>query len=149
LRGGGDVFTYNANGIINGQEVANSALSYRLFTNGEYSFTGSLKADFFGFFQAPQFTLQGENPAFSIFGVGFRKDFKDWSLGVRIIEPFSADKAFNSDIQGDGFRQVSSFVLYKFGKVDFRERKSKIKNTDSKQGDGQGGGQGGGGPVGG
>ncbi len=160
LRGGGDVYTYNANGTINGQEVSNSALSYRLFTNGEFSFTGTLKADFFGFFQAPQFTLQGENPSFSIFGVGFRKDFKDWSLGIRIIEPFSANKSFNSDITGDGFRQVSSFVLpfrsfglnvrYKFGKVDFTERRSKIRNTDSKQGEGQGGqGGGGGGPIGG
>ena len=160
LRGGGDIYTYNATGTINGNEVSNSALSYRLFTNGEFSFTGTLKADFFGFFQAPQFTLQGENPSFSIFGIGFRKDFKDWSLGIRIIEPFAANKSFDSDITGDGFRQVSSFVLpfrsfglnlrYKFGKVDFRERQSKIRNTDSKQGEGQGGGQqGGGGPVGG
>lgn len=160
LRGGGDVFTYNATGTINGRELSNSAISYRLFTNGEFSFSGTLKADFFGFFQAPQFTLQGENPSFSIFGVGFRKDFKDWSLGIRIIEPFAANKSFNSDIQGDGFRQVSSFVLpfrsfglnvrYKFGKVDFTERRSKVRNTDTKQGDGQGGqGGGGGGPVGG
>ncbi len=159
LRGGGDVFTYNANGIVNGQELENSALSYRLFTNGEYSFTGTLKADFFGFFQAPQFTLQGENPAFSIFGMGFRKELKDWSIGVRIIEPFSATKSFNSDIQGDGFRQVSNFELpfrsiglnirYKFGKVEFKQRQSKVKNTDAKGGgQQQGGGQQGGGGVG-
>jgi len=34
---------------------------------------------------------------------------------------------------------------YKFGKVDFKKRRSKIKNTDLKQGDdgAQGGGQGG------
>ena len=148
VRGGGDIYSYNANGIIGGQEVENSALSYRLFTSGDYSFKGNFKADFFGFFQAPRFTLQGENPSFSIFGIGFRKDLKDWSIGIRIIEPFAADKAFNSDIQGDGFRQVSSFTLpfrsfglnvrYKFGKVDFKERKSKVRNTDLKDGgDGQ------------
>ncbi len=156
LRGGGDVYTYNATGVVNGQELSNSALSYRLFTNGEFSFSGTVKADFFGFFQAPRFTLQGENPSFSIFGFGVRKEFKDWSLGIRVIEPFSANKAFNSDIQGDGFRQISSFsvpfrsvginVRYKFGKVDFRERKSKVKNTDAKGGGDQqqGGGQQGG-----
>jgi len=136
IRGGGDVYTYNADGIINGREVSNSALSYRLFTNGEYSFSGTLKADFFGFFTAPRFTLQGQQPSFSIFGVGFRKEFKDWSLGIRIIEPFSENKSFDSDIEGDGFRQVSSFsvpfrsfginVRYKFGKVDFRERKTML-----------------------
>jgi len=158
IRGGGDVFTYNASGTIQGQEVSNSALSYRLFTNGEYSFTGTLKADFFGFFQAPSFTLQGENPSFSIFGIGFRKDFKNASLGIRIIEPFAEVKSFDSDITGNDFRQISSFQLpfrsfginfrYKFGKVDFKERRSKIKNSDQKQGD-QGGGQQGGGGAGG
>jgi len=143
LRGGGDIYTYNATGMINGRELANSALSYRLFTNGEFSFSGTLKADFFGFFQAPRFTLQGEQPSFSIFGVGFRKEFKDWSLGIRIIEPFSANKAFNSDIQGDGFRQISSFsvpfrsfglnVRYKFGKVDFIKKAVETsKEVDSK-----------------
>ena len=153
VRGGGDIYTYNATGLINGVEASNSALSYRLFTSGDFSFTGTLKADFFGFFQAPQFTLQGENPSFSIFGVGFRKELKDWSLGIRIIEPFAANKSFDSDIQGNGFRQVSSFTLpfrsfgvnvrYKFGKVDFKERRSKVKNNDQKGGDNQQGGQGG------
>lgn len=152
FRGGGDVYTYNATGIINGEEVSNEALSYRLFTNGEFLFSGTLKADFFGFFQAPRFTLQGENASFSIFGIGFRKDFKNSSLGIRIIEPFANNKSFDSDITGNDFKQVSSFTIpfrsfginyrYKFGKVDFKERKSKIKNSDLKQGDG---GQGGGG----
>ena len=152
IRGGGDVYTYNATGIINGKEVSNDALSYRLFTNGDYSFKKGFKADFFGFFQAPRFTLQGQNPSFSIFGIGFRKEFKDWSLGIRIIEPFFENKSFDSDIAGDGFRQVSSFTIpfrsfglnlrYKFGKVDFKERRSKVRNTDAKGGgDAQGGGQ--------
>ena len=162
VRGGGDVYTYNATGVVNGQELSADALSYRLFCNGDFKISGTLKADFFGFFQAPRFTLQGQNPSFSIFGFGVRKEFGKASLGIRIIEPFSENKGFNSDIQGDGFRSVSSFVLpfrsfgvnfsYKFGKVDFRARKSKIKNSDQKGGDGgqrgQGQGQGGGGGVG-
>ncbi len=159
LRGGGDIYTYDATGTIDGREVSNSALSYRIFTSGEFSFTGSLKADFFGFFQAPRFTLQGEQASFSMYGVGFRKDFKNnMSLGIRLIEPFNENKSFDSDITGSDFRQVSSFVLpfrsfgvnfrYKFGKVDFKQRKSKIRNTDQKAGEGDGGGQGGGGQQG-
>ncbi|NNF35333.1 MAG: TonB-dependent receptor [Saprospiraceae bacterium] len=151
FRGGGDVYTYNATGVIDGQEVSNEAISYRLFTNGEVALSGTIKADFFGFFQAPRFTLQGENASFSIFGMGIRKDFKNSSIGLRIIEPFAANKFFDSDITNEaaGFKQVSSFGLpfrsiginfrYKFGKVDFRERQSKIKNTDLKAGEsGQG-----------
>ncbi len=148
IRGGGDVYSYNAEGTVNGQALSNSALSYRLFTNGDFSFSGSIKMDFFGFFQAPRFTLQGQNPSFSIFGFGIRKDFDKASIGIRVIEPFSANKAFDSDIQGDGFRSISKFSIpfrsfglnfrYKFGKVNFKKRKSRIKNTDQKSGDAQG-----------
>ncbi len=157
VRGGGDVYTYDATGVIAGQEVSNSAISYRIFTGGEFSFTGTVKADFFGFFQAPRFTLQGETASFSMYGFGLRKDFKDWSLGLRIVQPFTESLSFDSDITGPDFRQVSQFnlpfrsigvnVRYKFGKVDFKERKSKIKNSDQKQGEGggSGGGQGQGG----
>lgn len=154
IRGGGDIYTYNASGMINGTDFENKALSYRLFTSGEYAFTGTLKADFFGFFQAPRFTLQGENASFSIMGIGVKKEFKNYSLGIRIIEPFAANKNFDSDITGADFRQVTQFSIpfrsigvnfsYKFGKVDFKERKSKIKNSDQKAGEGEGQGGGGG-----
>ena len=97
--------------------------------------------------------------ALLIFGIGFRKDFKNASLGIRIIEPFAEFKSFDSDITGNDFRQTSSFQIpfrsiginfrYKFGKVDFKERRSKIKNSDQKQGEGQSGGQQGGGGSGG
>ena len=160
LRVGGDVGTYNATGIVAGTEFSNSAITYRIFSSGEYSISGDFKADFFGIFQAPQFTLQGFNPSFSMIGFGARKDFKNkMSLGIRIIEPFEAAKSFDREIEGDGFVTNSSFAIpfrsfglsfsYKFGKVDFRERRSKIKNNDQKQDGGGQGGQGGGGQSGG
>ncbi len=156
IRFGGDIFSYDAEGVVNGESLSNSALNYQIFTNGEYSITSTLKADFFGFFRSDQPTLQGSTPSFSIFGLGVRKDIKNLSLGIRIIEPFSAEKEFNTTQSGESFSQVSGFSLpfrsfgvnlrYKFGKVDFKERRSKIKNTDQKGGgDQQGqGGQGGG-----
>ena len=156
VRGGGNVFTYNGTGVVGGQSVSAQDVLFNLFFNGEYNITGTLKADFFGFFRSPQRTIQGTNPSFSIYGFGIRKEWKNFSLGIRLIEPFNESKSFDSDIEGDGFTQVSSFeipfrsvglnVRYKFGKVDFKERKSKIKNTDLKAGeDGQGGQSGGGG----
>ena len=70
---------------------------------------------------------------------------------------FAKFKGFDSNITSGDFRQESSFDVpfqsfginyrYKFGKVDFRERQSKIKNTDQKAGDGDGGGQGQGGGM--
>ncbi len=161
VRGGGNLYTYGARGVVNGDNLEANDILYSLFFGGDYSFSGSLKADFFGFFRSPQRTLQGTNPSFTIYGMGIRKEFKNSSLGLSLIEPFNADKAFNSDIQGNGFEQRTRFTIpfrsigvnfrYKFGKVDFKQRKSKVKNNDQKagDGDGQGGGGSGGGMMGG
>lgn len=158
VRGGGNFYTYDGTGIVNNENLEASDFLYNIFFNGDYSITGSLKADFFGFFRSNQRTLQGTNPSFSIYGIGFRKDFKNSSIGIRFIEPFHENKSFDSSLSGDDFVQTTGFTLpfrsvginfrYKFGKVDFKERKSKIKNTDLKQGEGNGqngGGQQGGG----
>ena len=151
IRFGGDIYTYNGEGIVNGESLTNKDLQYQIFTNGEYAISGTIKADFFGFFRSNRATLQGFTPSFSIFGIGIRKDIKDWSIGVRIIEPFSENKDFRTDQKGENFSQTSTFELpfrsfglnvrYKFGKVDFKERRSKIKNTDQKSDDSEGNGQ--------
>lgn len=148
IRGGGDIFTYDASGTVNGEKLTATDLQYRLFLNGDYKISGSLKMDFFGFFMAPRRTLQGTNPSFSIMGIGIRKEFKNWSIGLRTIEPFRPTKNFDSSLAGADFNQESKFkidfwsigldVRYKFGKVDFKERKSKVKNTDLLNDDGQG-----------
>ena len=157
VRAGGNANIYDGTGIVNGEELSQTALQYNLFFNGDYKISGTFKADFFGFFRAPRQTLQGTNPSFSIYGIGIRKEFDKYSLGLRLIEPHTPTKSFDTDLVGaDGtFRQESFFEIpfrsigvnfkYKFGKVDFKERKSKIKNTDLKAGgdDGQGGAVGG------
>lgn len=144
IRTGGNFNTYNAKGIINNVELSRSSYEFNLFTNAEVKITGTFKADMFGFFRSPVRTIQGDNPAFTIYGMGVRKEFKKMSLGLTLIEPFHADKKFITNIENSQFRQNASFSIpfrsigvnfrYKFGNVDFKERKSKVKNTDSKDG---------------
>jgi outer membrane receptor protein involved in Fe transport len=151
LRLGGNIFTYNADGIINDNALKRSTYEYNIFANGEYSISGEWKADIFSFFRSPRRSLQGDNPSFSIYGMGVRREFKKFSLGITLIEPFNANKIFASNQKGTGFLQTSSYELpfrsiglnfrYKFGSVDFKERKPKIKNTDLKAGEDQGGSQ--------
>ncbi len=152
LRTGGNIFSYAARGTINDVAVERNTYEYNIFGGGEVKISGTFKADFFGFFKSPTRTIQGDNPAFTIYGMGLRKEFKNSSVGMTFIEPFHADKFFRSDITAATFVQKSSFSIpfrsiginyrYKFGKVDFKERKTKVKNNDQKQdgGDGQGGG---------
>ena len=159
IRFGGDFFTYDGSGVINGEELTNQDVQYQFFGSGEYSFSGTVKADFFSFLRSEQPTLQGNTPAFSIVGVGLRKDLGPWSIGVRVINPIRENLTFNTTQETPTFSQVSGFTLpfrsfgvnvrYKFGKVDFRQRQSKIKNTDQESGEGQGGQGGGGGGQGG
>ncbi|MBK9686870.1 MAG: TonB-dependent receptor [Saprospiraceae bacterium] len=157
VRAGGNIFSYDAQGVVNGQDLSRQSYEYNLFFNGDFSFSGSLKADFFGFFKSPRRTLQGDNPAFSIYGMGIRKEFKNSSIGITLIEPHTPNKIFESNIKGSDFVQNSKFTLpfrsiginfrYKFGNVDFKERKTKIKNNDLKAGEGDGGQQQGGGGI--
>ncbi len=150
FRVGGNMATYNAKGIVNGVAASRSSYEYNMFMNGEIKITGTFKADFFSFFRSPVRTIQGDNPAFTIYGMGVRKEFKNSSIGLTLIEPFNADKFFNSNIATTAFTQRTSFSIpfrsigvnfrYKFGNVDFKERKAKVKNNDLKQGqDNQGG----------
>lgn len=144
LRTGGNFSTYDARGFVSGVQTSRQSYEYNLFMNGEIKITNKFKADFFGFFRSPVRTIQGDNPAFTIYGMGIRREFKKFSLGLTLIEPFHANKFFDSRVRNDNFLQETSFGIpfrsvgmnfrYKFGNVDFKERKSKVKNTDIKQG---------------
>jgi len=85
--------------------------------------------------------------------IGVRKEIwnKRASIGLRIVEPFFANKEFGSELESATFRQTSVFAIpfrsvgvnfsCKFGKLDYnkRARRSKIDNDDQKP-DGGGGG---------
>ena len=146
LRGGVNVFTYDASGVVNGVSVSNNAVLWNGNINSNIKLKKDWVIDMFGFYRARRQTLQGFNPSFSIFSMGIRKTIwdKKGSIGIRIVEPFFENKLFASEIEGVNFSQVSereipfrSFGInfsYKFGKVDFkgRPRRSKIRNDDLK-----------------
>ena len=157
LRGGGNVNTYAYASSLPEITVSNPfGFVYSATIVGSYNFPYNFKMDMFGFFRSSNKTIQGSQPSFSIFGMGFKKEFPKLkaSVGLRIIEPFYENKVFESIQSGAGFHQESSFSIpfrsigfnleYRFGEVKFKERKSAIKNEDlKKQEDDPGGGGGG------
>lgn len=148
LRGGVNIYTYNAEGIIDGQLISNEAILWSGNANSTISLKKDFKIEMFGFFRSPRQTLQGFNPSFSLFSIGARKEFsKRFSLGVQIVQPFSDQKAFPSELRGPNFYQRSEFTIpfrsfgltvsYNFGKLNFRQQRrsgSSIKNSDLKGG---------------
>lgn len=146
IRGGVNANYFMADGIIEGQAVSNSALLLSGNINSSIKLKGDWIIDMFGFARPRQQTLQGFNPAFSIFGMGVKKTIwnERGTIGLSMIEPFMARKSFRSEIDGENITQRSNVAIpfrsiginfgYKFGKLDFKERqrRSKISNDDQK-----------------
>lgn len=150
LRGGGNIFSYNAEGTVNGQQLENTAWLWNANLNSTFDLGKGWRVELFGFFNSPRATLQGKNPSFSLFSMGVQKEFsKRTQLGLRIVEPFANTKSFPSELRGDDFYQESNFTIlfrsfgisfnHTFGKLNFRQqrRRSKIGSDDLKQGENQ------------
>ena len=138
-------------------QLKNRAAQYKLFTSSSFDFGKGWKTDVFGFANSPRQTLQGRVPSFSMMSLGIKKEIfkKKGSIGITIVDPFNETKRFQSELEGPNFYQTTDFRLpfrsfglnfsYTMGKLDFKakQRRSKIRNSDLKEGDsgqGQGGG---------
>ncbi len=147
LRGGVNMNTFEAKGVVEGEELSRTAYQINGNINSNLKLGKNWVIDLFGFYRAEQQTIQGYIPSFTLMAMGMRKTF--WedraSLGIRIVEPFFENKTFNGKVEGSNFVQTTETVRpfrsfgitlsYKFGKLDFRarQRRSKIENDDVKQ----------------
>lgn len=149
LRLGINYIRYDGTGFVGNQQLSRTANIWSGNMGGSYDISKKIQLDGFGFFQGLRQTLQGFNPAFNLFGVGASYVVSERTkLGIRIIEPFSENKSFPSELSGATFRQQSDFSIpfrsfgislsHKFGQIDFKEqnRRSRVKNDDQKDGGG-------------
>jgi len=148
LRGNFDINKYYISGDVNNESLKNEGYIYNGFLSSNITLYKDWKAEVWGFFRSPRYTLQGKNPSFSIFSLGIQKEIlnKKGKIGLRLVEPFKANKEFITELEGTDFyqknissipfRSVGISFSYSFGKLDFKERKSFIKNDDLKQGGG-------------
>lgn len=148
LRGNFNIYTYNAESNLANYDLSNKGILYNFFASSSYTFSKGWKAEAFGFYRAPQRTLQGERTSFWMTSIGIQKELweKRGSIGIRIVDPFNKYKTFSTKLEGDNFYQASEFQLpfrsfginfrYTFGRLDFKGKsiRSKIKNNDQKSG---------------
>ncbi len=147
IRGGASVYSYDAQGQINGNLVSNTGMVYRLNGNSTLTLPKDFQVEFFAFYRSPQISLQGTQTSFYIYNFGAKKLLfkKNGSLGLNVIQPFQKNMVFDSDFSGNGFYQNTSFILpfrsynvnfsYRFGNSKKqRSRRSKIGNDDQKEG---------------
>jgi outer membrane receptor protein involved in Fe transport len=154
IRGGINANYFMSEGIIQGQEVENNAWLFSGNINSNVKLPNDWTIDAFGFARPRRQTLQGFNPAFSIFGMGIKKQIWDerGSIGLSIIEPFQKRKPFESELgqEDSDFYQRNVFAIpfrsfginfsYKFGQLDYkaRQKRSRISNDDQKSGGDEG-----------
>jgi len=157
IRGGFNAYTYNINAVIDGQSFSNQAILWNGNINASWKMGKGWNFQAFGFYNAPKYTFQGINPSFSLLSMGIQKDIfnEKGAIGLRVLEPFKADKEWKSELNGPGFTQNGNFILpfrsiglsfsVRFGKVKFdaRSRRTKIRNDDMKAGESGNGGGGG------
>ncbi len=146
LRGNFDINKYYISGDVNNENLKNEGYIYNGFLSSNITIFKDWKAEIWGFFRSPRYTLQGKNPSFSMFSLGVQKEIfnKKGKIGLRLVEPFKADKEFVTELEGSNFyqknvlsvpfRSIGISFSYSFGKLDFKERKSFIRNDDLKQG---------------
>jgi ferric enterobactin receptor len=150
IRGGASIYSYDAQGQINGETVNNTGFIYRLNGSSTLTLPRDFQIEFFGFYRSPRISLQGTQTSFYIYNFGAKKLIfdKKGSLGVNVIQPFQRDMVFDSEFSGTGFYQTTSFSIpfrsfnanfsYRFGNnKNQRRRRSKIGNDDQKQGESQ------------
>ena len=159
-----NAYTYqpDPSGVFHLSQSQNGTyVQYRGFLRASLTLPANYIAEAFTFGSSSTHTIQGTTPTFSIFGIGFKKQFmqKKMALGVIAIDPFNKYKSFDTNLQSPGFSQTSSFQLpfrsfgltfsYSFGKLKFSNPQQNKNDIDQeKQGDqgiGGAGGAGGGG----
>ncbi len=146
FRGGFNLFTFQTT-----KEDLGIVL-YNWNMGGSYDIGKGYKAETFGFFRAPNQTSQGVNPGFSMFSIGFKKEFKNkkGSIGLRFVEPFKQYKSFITELEEPGkfntygqndvvFRSIGISFKYTFGELNFNAIKDRtnIKNDDLMQQSGE------------
>jgi outer membrane receptor protein involved in Fe transport len=160
LRANFNAFSYSpraAGGLGNTvNQNAGTYIQYNGFLSGSVTTKSGFIAEVFSLMNSSRRTIQGENPSFSLLGLGVKQQIlqKKATIGINVISPFSENRQFVQNISSPTIIQknVTSFPLrsfgltfsYSFGKTTFGGQKQSkgVNNDDLKQGEGdmQGGG---------
>ncbi|WP_066830256.1 TonB-dependent receptor domain-containing protein [Rufibacter ruber] len=129
---------------LRGETLSNSGLQYNLSLNTSYEFNKGITAQFYGNYNSPTQTAQGEYGRYFYSNVSVKKKLlKDKaSLSLNVSNPFSRTLEFTSTIDTNTFlqesrnanlaRRIGLTFNYSFGKMDSSQRQKKsIQNDDA------------------
>ncbi|HRH64711.1 MAG TPA: TonB-dependent receptor [Bacteroidia bacterium] len=128
------------------QNLQNDGINYNVSLYGSYKFSKTWGLQAYGNFNGPKYTVQGSSTSFWYYNLSARKEFKNEKGGIAVgLDNFATwYMHFKNNYTGDGFSYDSDnkvFFLgarisfdYRFGKMEFSQKKKKkgIKNDDMK-----------------
>ncbi|MBC3538474.1 TonB-dependent receptor domain-containing protein [Rufibacter sediminis] len=134
---------------LKGETLSNSGLQYNLSLNTSYEFSKGITAQFYGNYNSPTQTAQGEWGSYFFSNVSIKKKFlKDKaSLSLNVGNPFNKTLRFTSTINTPAFvqesinanfaRRIGVTFNYSFGKMDSAQRQKKSIQNDDAMGGGK------------
>jgi ferric enterobactin receptor len=122
-----------SSGELNGESISNGGIQYNAYISGNYDFGKGLVAEAFLMYNAPRITLQGTVPSFSMTNFAVKKEIfqKKGSIGFTVTNPISGRFIFETNLNGETFRQRSTVAIpfrgfgitfnYRFGKLEAKK----------------------------
>jgi ferric enterobactin receptor len=145
-----NVFYYKVNSTDT-LNLYNDGINYNVNMYCMFKFSTKFSISAFGNFNGPKFSVQGESTSFFYYNLSLRRNLKDDKGGIGLgLDNFAtlymnmrndykgSDFDFSSNNKIRFFGVRASFD-YRFGKMDFKQPKKKIKNDDLKPGEDNGG----------
>lgn len=141
-----NIFYYKVKSTGLTENLQNDGINYNVSLYGSYEITKTWGIQAFGNFNGPKFTVQGSSTSFWYYNLSARKEFKNERGGIAFgFDNFATwYMHFKNNYKGDNFSYDSDnkvFFLgarvsfdYRFGKMEFSQKKKKgIKNDDMKE----------------
>lgn len=151
LRGSVNLFTYKpqVSNLFQGNPADNTYIQYNVFLSGGVKLPKGFSAETFMVQNSPRRTFQGVNPSFSIYNFGLKKEIlkKKGTIGLTVVQPFSENLNFNTQINSGSLIQSSQFAVpirsvginfsWNFGKMTYGQPRKKkgVNNDDLMQGE--------------
>jgi outer membrane receptor protein involved in Fe transport len=106
----GDIYHYQLQGMIEGQNVSSNSTTWRTNFNTTFKFKADTRLQIMGIYNGPSITLQGKRDGFFVTNVALRQDFMKKKLTVTLsVRDVFATGKFSFTSEGSNFYTYNKF----------------------------------------